>query len=291
MSFVPITHNFPIMQTNEKMRGNILQFLAESGMKNIIIGFSAMQEAMKDPFLPEKLSDLARMYGVTFMDAHAHFPDPLCPSCPVEEKRFFMLNFLKTELAVCSRFGVKTLTVHTGNNFDRTLPLSTYQDALCRSLEELLPAAEKCDVILSLENIWTQPNTADVLLDVVKKFDCPYLGLCYDSGHANIMKYAKMEGSPARIWWNTVEEIPQDDQTLEKMLPYIVNCHLHDNNGLKDEHKLPGEGNIDWDHVMGLLKKAPRLQCIQNEADYLSSGRSLREVARIFEELCVRGKC
>ena len=292
MAFVPVTHCFPLMSLEEKSRYFILHNLADSGIKNIVLGSSVMLESVKDPFLPEKLLDGMNKAGIAFVDAHAHFPDPVCPSYPIEEKRSFMLQFIKMEIEITASFGVKTLTLHTGNNFDRSLPLDVYKNALLRSMDELVPYAEKKGIILALENIWTTPNTPEVLLEVVKKIDSPFLGLCYDSGHANIMKYARQEGSPARLWWNTAEEIPQDDAILEKMLPYVVNCHLHDNMGNGDSHKLPGEGNIPWDHIMGLLKKAPRLQCIQNESSfYTQSSVSFREVADIFEDLCKKGGC
>lgn len=291
MSFVPVTHNFPLVALDEKMRQIFLHELAESGIKNITVGTGVIMETIKDPFFPDKIQKITEEAGMDFVDAHAHFPDPCCPSYPIEEKRSYMLDFLKLELNICSRFGVKTLTVHTGNNFDKTLPLKTYTDAMTRSLEELLPVAEKYGVTIALENIWTQPNTPEVLLEMIKKFPSPYLGLCYDSGHANIMKYAKEEDSPAKIWWQTPEEIPADDMILEKMLPHIVNCHLHDNYGHKDEHNVPGKGNIHWEHVMGLLKKAPRLQCIQNESNYLASGLTFRQIAHIFEKLATEGVC
>ena len=292
MSFVPVTHVARINSMEENFRPYLFRHFAESGIRNLVLESSLMPACLKDPFLPEKLLKVAGETGITFVDGHAHFPDPLCPSYPIEEKRPFMLDYLKLEIRIAADFGVKTLTVHTGNNFDRSLPAGVYREAMYRSLDVLLPEAEKLDVILALENIWTVPNTGNELVLAMEKFPSKNLGLCYDSGHANIMKFARSENSPARIWWDSPEEIPQDDQILEKMLPYVVNCHLHDNHGLKDEHLLPGKGNIDWDHIMGLLKKAPRLQCIQNESSsFLATSAPAREVAELFEELCSKTGC
>ena len=60
-------------------------------------------------------------------------------------------------------------------------------------------------------------------------------------------------------------EIPFDEHILEKMLPHIVNCHLHDNHGYIDEHINIGQGNIDWEKLIPVLKTAPRLKCVQCE--------------------------
>ena len=291
MTFVPVTHVVRMPMENVKLIPYIMRDLAASGMKNIVLSSNIVADCMKDPRLPDTLMKYAGEAGLSFVDGHALFPDCVCPSFPVEEKRDFMIRYIRLELAIASAFQVKTFTVHTGNNYDRTLSVDVYRDAMCRSLEELLPCAEKTGVSIALENIWTSPNTPEVLLDVVKKFESPYLGLCYDSGHANIMKYARREGSLAKMWWNTPEEVPQDDRILEKMLPYIINCHLHDNNGDRDEHKLPGRGNIDWEHVMGLLIKAARLQCIQKEAGYTDDFLTTKEVVELFEKLCEKGGC
>ena len=69
-----------------------------------------------------------------------------------------------------------------------------------------------------------------------------------------------------------------DDPILEKMLPHIVNCHLHDNDGFEDSHKLCGKGNVDWKKVISLLKTAPRLKNIQCEAISSKHAFSVREM-------------
>jgi sugar phosphate isomerase/epimerase len=69
------------------------------------------------------------------------------------------------------------------------------------------------------------------------------------------------------------------------MLPHVTTCHLHDNNGVHDQHLLPGRGTIDWGHVIGLLRTAPRLKCFQNEVIPVRTGASIADVCRVFTEL------
>ena len=82
-------------------------------------------------------------------------------------------------------------------------------------------------------------------------------------------------------------EVPPsfDDRILEKMLPYVVNCHLHDNNGINDQHRNIGHGNINWDHIAGLLKTAPALQVIQSEVLPVTSNEPVREICQAFARL------
>jgi len=35
---------------------------------------------------------------------------------------------------------------------------------------------------------------------------------------------------------------------------HIASVHIHDNNGLKDEHLWPGEGSIDWTLALQALR-------------------------------------
>ena len=46
---------------------------------------------------------------------------------------------------------------------------------------------------------------------------------------------------------------PWEHDVLDRMLPHIVNCHLHDNDGTDDQHLLPGDGTLDWTAVAALL--------------------------------------
>ena len=76
-----------------------------------------------------------------------------------------------------------------------------------------------------------------------------------------------------------------EDAALEKMLPHIVNCHLHDNTGMGDRHDLPGTGNLDWDKIVRLLKTAPRLRVIQSEVAYTRYGMPMKTLVEKFKTL------
>ena len=81
-----------------------------------------------------------------------------------------------------------------------------------------------------------------------------------------------------------MDEPEWDDRALEKTLPQIVSCHLHDNDGSDDSHSLPGEGTINWNKVIQLLKKAPRLQLIRSEVLVIPRNSPSR-LCRKFTEL------
>ena len=159
---------------------------------------------------------------------------------------------------------------------------------MCDSLERLLPVAEKAGVNIALENIWSPPCTADMLVRIMRHFNSPWLGLCYDSGHAFLFDYGRncpAQSCVLKSWKCPVEEIPWDDRMLEKMQPWIINCHLHDNHGFGDEHLLPGQGLIDWKKLLGLLLSAPRLQCIQSEVIAKWEDGQVKNLKTNFEKI------
>ena len=88
------------------------------------------------------------------------------------------------------------------------------------------------------------------------------------------------------VWKTKLNMEPQwDDKILEKMLPHVVTCHIHDNKGDTDSHRIPGWGNVDWQHITGLLKQAPRLKCIQSEVLPFYEPTSIKELCGTFHKL------
>ena len=104
------------------------------------------------------------------------------------------------------------------------------------------------------------------------------LGFCYDAGHAHLMAkgWKSPESRPMPAWGGTTPT--WDEHILEKMLPHVVNCHLHDNHGIQDEHLIPGLGDIDWKSEISLLKKAPRLQVVTCEISPIKTRSAIRDM-------------
>ena len=55
----------------------------------------------------------------------------------------------------------------------------------------------------------------------------------------------------------------------------IRSTHLHDNHGERDEHLWIGEGTIDWNEAMSLLRSAPHVPAMLLEI----TGDSQKEIA------------
>ncbi|MBE6379722.1 MAG: sugar phosphate isomerase/epimerase [Lentisphaerae bacterium] len=289
MKELPITFFLDYSSYPEVVRKMYLHEFADNGGKYLVLNETMIQQIMQDFSFAQILRKEAEAEGLAFLDSHAPFAPNIDLIMPHE--REFELTILrqKMHLHIACMFNVKTMTMHIGNDAAYPeLPLETHLDNICRKLDKLLPEAEKCDVIICMENIWFRNNTPENLLKIKARFPSDYLGFCYDAAHANIMNNGRLH-TTGRAWdaWNAVGvKTPQwDDKILEKMLPHIVNCHLHDNNGAQDEHKLPGDGCVDWSHVMPLLRQAPRLQLLQSEVVTARHGISTGKLLERFNKL------
>ncbi|MBN1895229.1 sugar phosphate isomerase/epimerase [bacterium] len=76
------------------------------------------------------------------------------------------------------------------------LPGFTDEDAfpwVIESIEQCLPAAEKCGVMLALENHWGLGRTPEGLLRIVEAVDSPWLKILMDTGNFLEDPYEKLE--------------------------------------------------------------------------------------------------
>lgn len=283
MNNAPVTFVYDFNHVDEKARRHVMHEFAANGAKHLVLTDFLIKELYINRTLGEKLLSEMAQEGMDFVDSHAPFGKYLDLNCPIPEARGEMIARHKLTLYIIASMGVKTITIHTGNeNVYPGYPLETQFECIKRSLDELLPLAEKLGIVICIENIWHQLNTPARLLAVKAEFPTDALGFCYDAGHANLMDKGRNdpESNPYKVWGDVPPAF--DDQILEKILPHVVNCHLHDNNGVSDQHRNIGHGNIDWDHISSLLKKAPRLQVIQSEVIPVASNESIREICREF---------
>ena len=283
---VPVTYLFDFECTDEKTRPYVMHEFASNGAKHLVLSDTMISMIMRSRKLQDQvLSEMAEE-GLSFCDAHAPFGPKNDLFCADEAIRPQMLLRQKLVLQITADMGVKTITIHTGNETNQPgVPLDVQSDCVRRSLDELLPFAESLGVTVCIENIWWQINTPERLLAIKAHFPTDALGFCYDAGHANLMDKGRNfpESSPFRVWGETPPHF--DDHILEKMLPHVVNCHLHDNNGITDQHLNPGRGNIDWKKIIPLLKTAPRLAVVQSEVIPVRVRDSVRDICAKFREL------
>jgi len=142
-------------------------------------------------------------------------------------------------------------------------------DAAFSSIEHLRMFARQRGADLVLENTPNELSTPDRLLEFLHYTHLNDMGLCFDTGHANMG-----EGVAA---------------SFEKMKPLVRSTHIHDNMGEKDEHLFPFEGAIDWKRTIGDFSAKPDsfpiLLEIREFPELPDPLDRVQQVFRKFEEL------
>ncbi|MDE6763603.1 MAG: sugar phosphate isomerase/epimerase [Oscillospiraceae bacterium] len=167
----------------------------------------------------------ARNAGLTVENIHA----------PVHEQNNLSIDGLDGESVFqsylqcvqdCNEYGIPTLVIHLPGDDHPINELGL------KRVAAVVKQAEICGVKIAFENL---DNIRNLEL-VLKTFRSPNAGFCYDScHHAN---YA-----------------PRFD-LLEKFGDRLAALHLHDNGGKNNQHRIPFDGNIDWETVAGKIAVA-----------------------------------
>ncbi|MDD3171687.1 MAG: sugar phosphate isomerase/epimerase [Bacilli bacterium] len=160
--------------------------------------------------------------------------------------------------------GVKIAIVHTSRGMN---PPELSQIGLNR-IKKMLKACEESGVIIALENI----RRLEYLDYIFDNIDSPFLKYCFDSGHANCFS-------------KNIENYP-----WEKYQEKLVCVHLHDNSGEGDQHKMPYEGNIDWQKLMTRFKEIGyhgplTLEVVQKNCDGLDEEKFIEKAREILNKL------
>jgi len=129
---------------------------------------------------------------------------------PDADKRRENIEKTIASIELAYKLGIPTMRVNTGRwgtsrSFDDlmknrgiepTLPGYTEEDAfpwVIESFEKCLPAAEKCGVLLGLENHWGLGLTPEGVLRIVDAVDSPWLQVTMDTGNFLEDPYARLE--------------------------------------------------------------------------------------------------
>jgi len=125
----------------------------------------------------------------------------------------------------CAEYDIPTMVLHLSSGDDPP----PFNELGLNRVKRIVEKAEKHDVNLAFENL----RKVRYLEYVLKNEDSPRAGFCYDSGHNKC-------------------RTPNDD-LLSRYGSRLMALHLHDNDGIDDQHRLPFDGTIDWPVIMNKI--------------------------------------
>lgn len=129
---------------------------------------------------------------------------------PEKEKRDAEIKKTINQIEVAYKLGIPTMRLNTGRwgttkSFDDLMAnkgiepiLEGYTDNegfnwVIDSIEQCLPTAEKCGVVLGLENHWGLGRTAEGVIRIVDAVDSPWLQITADTGNFLENQYEQLK--------------------------------------------------------------------------------------------------
>ena len=212
-------------------------------------------------------------YGLTLNDVHGSEGVEKFWYSPKEYARLAGVELVKNRIDFAARLGADVVIMHV---YPDTLapeyaPFNAVAwDQLRRSLDALEPYAGERGVRIAIENLIDDPALMAQVVDIHQVGDNfekigrlfslyppEYLGLCYDSGHANLGRDR------------------MDD--LEPLTDRLLALHLHDNDGMADQHRLIFSNEIDWTRLAGLIAQSAYHKPISMEVAIKNTGIETEE--------------
>ena len=151
--------------------------------------------------------------------------------------RIEAMDEIKRAIEVAEQIPFRFLVQHIGVGDDEWDPKKS--EAAMTSIEHLKAFAKPLGVTVLVENIPNELSTPERLVELIHNAHFDDVGICFDVGHANIM------GGVV--------------SAFEQLKPLIRSTHVHDNAGQKDDHLWPGDGTVNWEETMTLLRSAPQV--------------------------------
>lgn len=285
---VPLAYFYSWRAVPDQMISTVMQEFKDNGVDDLVFDNGWLTRILREPLFFAHLRKHAYDLKMNIIEPHAPWGQCFDLCCIDPARRENLWKEQKLAMNYAAELGAKTYTVHIGayeSVFFKT-PNSELRKYALESLEKLIPEAEKLGLVIAVENSYERSNTAGEAVYYASYFNTPAVGCCFDCGHANMMEPAgkvreKYFSEMDEAWGEEIEYFPD---SLGKMLPYIVTCHLHDNDGYRDAHALPGTGTIDWKQLFSRLQQAPRLLSMQTEVRTVP-GLSVRKLVETFSKL------
>lgn len=168
---------------------------------------------------------------------HAAYYLPIANPLP-EIKAAVITNLIKA-VDVAATVGADRITVHPGMHQLPPPATKANTETLIDNLKRIVAIGKGRDIKICFENFpyqaalqCTDLTSYKTILDKV-----PDIAVTLDVGHVN-----------------TVNESPESYFDALKAL--VLDIHIHDNNGERDEHKCPGEGTLDFKPLLAQCKKS-----------------------------------
>lgn len=179
----------------------------------------------------------------------------------------YSIHCLERAIEVTAALGGALMVMHTGylpqySRVGRRYWFGNWG----RRMPRLVEKARAHGVTIALENTWDdRPEVLRHLTSLLR--ESGGIKFCLDTGHMNV--YSQL---PVRRWWRCLG----DD---------VAVLHLHDNDGLSDDHLPPGRGTVDFEILVKLLLETHRSPLLELEVDHPDAAEGRDYIVALFERV------
>ncbi len=167
---------------------------------------------------------------------------------------------LERGLAATAALGGSVMVVHTNYSpFFSRAGLRDWMRNWSERMTAVAGSARTLGVRVALENVWERtPEELERLVDALPRGS---VSVCLDTGHV-----AAFSRLPVSRWWDRLGD-------------RVAALHLHDNDGLSDDHLPPGSGIFDFPALAAILEGAaePPLMTLEVDIARAAAGRDYLE--------------
>lgn len=220
------------------LRGNDIR---SNNCKSIIDG--PVEHALE---LARPYKEAAEKYGITFYQAHAPFPFYVDGLAEMNE---YLFEILEKCMAICDYVDCRLMIVHPAfNGYDKWLEHDEEWNLNIERYTRLIPALKKYNITCCLENMFVSHKgkiygavcsdmyEAAAYIDELNQIAGEKrFAFCFDTGHAHLI---------GKDVYNALLVIGDRVEAF----------HIHDNDGISDQHIIPYTGKLDWDRFIAGVK-------------------------------------
>jgi L-ribulose-5-phosphate 3-epimerase len=211
-------------------------------------GFDAICSWWGDSFMDldapnQAHARLARQRGLTLENAHLPYEDSddLWQDSPAGQ---VLVDRIEEAIAEAAQAGIPTLVIHP---YRTSQVLSQgHRSLFFQRAQRLGEKAHGLGMRLAWENLYDSRLVGEMMAALAHQ---PATGFCLDTGHANISQDGAL---------SLLSDFPDK----------LFALHLHDNDGISDQHLLPGQGTFPWPHFMDLLARTGYQGALMLESAY-----------------------
>ena len=216
------------------------KLVSEAGFRHIAVNFNDMQDSSDEAFdrAPERILGILEENNLKCVQTHLPYYDLRISAEELDgdfERRIYR------SIEAGGKIGAPWSVYHPRSAVNAGFRRKPALEQNIAVISGYLEQAAKFDTGIALENLPIFSGITPImpfyssdygdLCELHDSFDVENVGICWDTGHANMMHFDQAEA-------------------IRYMGSRIKCTHIHNNDSRKDQHYPPDMGNIAWKPIM-----------------------------------------